>query len=102
MELSTEMALLTQQLRLRQMANEHHRRVTNQVRSQVWQPYASIDDVQYGGTPYLNSHNFGWDHHSNTSWDTSDNNLQSSKVQRSSLVEAMDELRRTQAESTKA
>ena len=73
MELSTEMAFLTQQLRLRKMVNEHHRRVTNQVRSQVWQAYASMDDVQYGGTPYLNKHNFGWDHHSNTSWDTSHN-----------------------------
>ena len=50
MELSIEMTFLTQQLRLRQMANEHHQRVTNQVRSQVWQPYALMDDVQYGGT----------------------------------------------------
>ena len=61
-----------------------------------------MDDVQYGGTPYLNNHNFGWDHHSNTSWDTSHNTLQSPQVQRSSLEEAMDELRRTQAESTMA
>ena len=60
MELSTKMALLTQQLRLRKMVNEHHRRVTNQVRSQVWQPYVSMDDVQYRGNPYLNNHNFGW------------------------------------------
>ena len=50
MELTIEMAFLTQQLRLRKMANEHHQRVTNQVRSQVWQPYASMDYVQYGGT----------------------------------------------------
>ena len=61
-----------------------------------------MDYVQYGGTPYLNNHNFGWDHHSNTSWDTSHNTLQSPQVQRSSLEEAMDELRRTQAESTMA
>ena len=61
MELSTKMALLTQQLRLRQMVNEHHQRVTNQVRSQVSQPYVSMDDVQYGCNPYLNNHNFGWD-----------------------------------------
>ena len=102
MELSTEMAFLTQQLKLRQMANEHHRRLTNQKRSQVWQPYASIDDVEYGGTSYLNYHNFGWDHHSNTLWDTSHNTLQSPQVQRLSLEEAMDELRRTQVESTMA
>ena len=50
MELKTEMALLTQHLRLRQMDNEHHRRVTNQVRSQVWQPYALMNYVQYRGT----------------------------------------------------
>ena len=98
MELSTEMTLLTQQLRLRQITNEHHRRVTNQ----VWQPYASMDDVQYEGTPYLNNHNFGWDHHSNNSWDTSHNTPQFPQVQRSSLEEAMDELRRTQAESIMA
>ena len=96
MELTTKMALLTQQLRLKQMANEHHQRVTNQ----VWQPYVSMDYVQYGGTPYLNNHNFGWDHHSKTSWDTSHNTLKPSQVQRLSLEEAMDELRRTQAEST--
>ena len=60
-----------------------------------------MDDVQ-GGTPYLNNRNFGWDHHLNTSWDTSHNTVQSPQVQRSSLEEAMDELRRTQAESTMA
>ena len=80
MELSTKMTFLTQQLRLRKMANEHHQRVTNQVRSQVWQPYALMDDVQYGGAPYLNNHNFGWDHHLNTSWDTIHNTLQSPQV----------------------
>ena len=102
MELSIEMAFFTQQLRLRQIANEYHRRVMNQVRSQVWQPYASMDDVQYGCTPYLNNHDFGWDHHSNTSYDRSHNTLQSPQVQRSSLEKAMDELRRTQVESTMA
>ena len=102
MELTTEMALLTQQLRLKQMTNEHHLRVINQVRSQVWQPYASIDYVQYRGTPYLNNNNFGWNHYSNTSWDTTHNTLRSPQVQRSNLEEAMDELRRTQAKSTMA
>ena len=58
MEMTTKMNLLTQQLRSRKMVNEHYRRVTNQVRSQVWQPYASMEYVQYGGTPYLNNHNF--------------------------------------------
>ena len=68
----------------------------------MWQPYASMDYVQYEGTPYLNNHNFGWDHHLITSWDTSHNTLPSPKVQRSSLEEAMDELRRIQAESIMA
>ena len=45
MELTTELSLLTQQLRMRQMTNEHHRRVTNQVGSQVWQPYESMDHI---------------------------------------------------------
>ena len=84
------------------MDNEHNRKVTNQVRSQVWKPYALMDYVQYGGTPYLSNHNFGWDHHLNTSWDTSHNTLQSPQVQRSSQEEAMDELRRTKVESTMA
>ena len=50
----------------------------------------------------MNNHNFGWDHYSNTSWDTSHKTLQSPQVQRSSLEEAMDELKRTHVESTMA
>ena len=101
-ELTNALVDLKQQLRMRQLADEHQRRVTTQVRSQVWQPYASMDYAQYGGTPYLSNHNFGWSHHSNTSWNTSYNTLQSPQVQRSSLEEAMDELRRTQAAFTMA
>ena len=101
-ELTNALAHLEQQLRMRQLADEHQRRVTNQLRSQVWQPYASMDYAQYGGTPYLSNHNFGWSHHPNTSWNTSYNTLQSPQVQRSSLEEAMDELRRTQAAFTMA
>ena len=92
MELSTELSLLTQQKRMRQMANEHHQRVTNQVRSQVWQPYELMDHIQYGGTSYLNNQYFGWDHHSNTSWNTSHNTLQTPQVQRSRLEETMAEM----------
>ena len=101
-ELTNALADLEQQLRMRQLADEHQRRVTTQVRSQVWQPYASMDYAQYGGTPYLSNHNFGWSHHRNTSWNTRYDTLQSSQVQRSSLEEAMDELRRTQAAFTMA
>ena len=48
MELTTEMALLTQQL-----AYSQHQRA----RSQVWNPYISMDQVQCGGNPYLNTYN---------------------------------------------
>ena len=98
-ELTNALAHLEQQLRMRQLANEHQRRVTTQVRNQVWQPYAS-EYAQYGGTPYLSNHNFGWSHHPNTSWNTSYTIPHTPQVQRSSLEEAMDELRRAQAEST--
>ena len=101
-ELTNALAHLEQQLRMRQLADEHQRRLTTQVRSQVWKPYGSMDYAQYGGTPYLSNHNFRWSHHPNTSWNTSYNTLQSPQVQRSSLEEAMDELRRTQAAFTMA
>ena len=61
-----------------------------------------MDYAQYGGTPYLSDHNFGWSHHPNTSWNTSYTIPHTPQVQRSSLEEAMDELRRAQAESTMA
>ena len=56
-ELTKQLALLSQQLRMRQLTNEHQRRVITQGRSQVWQPYASKDYAQYGGTLYLINHN---------------------------------------------
>ena len=101
-ELTNALAHLEQQLRMRQLADEHQRRLTTQVRSQVWQPYGSMDYAQYGGTPYLSDHNFRWSHHPNTSWNTSYTIPHTPQVQRSSLEEAMDELRRAQAESTMA
>ena len=85
-----------------QLADEHQKRVTTQVRSQVWQPYASMDYAQYGGNPYLSNHNFGWSHHPNTSWNTSYTIPHTPQVQRLSLEEAMDELRRTQTAFTMA
>ena len=101
-ELTNALAHLEQQLRMQQLDDEHQRRVTTQLRSQVWKPYASMDYAQYGGTLCLSNHNFGWSHHPNTSWNTSYNTLQSPQVQRSSLEEAMDELRRTQIAFTMA
>ena len=97
-QLSNSLALLNQQLGMRQMANEYHQRVTNQVRS----PHMHMAQVQYGGTPYWNNYNPGWEHCLSTLWNTSYNTLQSPQVQRSRLEEALDELRRTQVESTMA
>ena len=97
-ELTNALALLNQQLRMRDMVNEYHQRVTNQVRN----PHMHMTQVRYGGTPYWNNYNPDWQHCPSTSWNTSYNTLQSPQVQRSRLEEAMDELRRTQAESTMA
>ena len=70
-ENTNQLALLSQQLIMTQLANEHQRRVTTKVRGQVWQPYASMDYVQCGGTPYWNNYNSDWQHCPNTSWNTS-------------------------------
>ena len=58
--------------------------------------------VQYGGTPYWNNYNPGWQHCPSISWNTSYNTLESPQVQRSSLEDAMDELRKTQIAFTMA
>ena len=54
MELTTEMTLFTQQLRMRLIANVQHQKA----KSQVWNPHMSMDHVRYGGNPYLNNYNF--------------------------------------------
>ena len=97
-DLTTRLSLLTQQLRMRQLANEHQRRVTTQVRSQVWQTYASMDYAQYGGNQYLSNHNFGWSPLPNTLWNTSYTTLQTPLVQRSNLEDTIAELARSRAE----
>ena len=97
-ELKNTLSLRNQQLGMRQMANEYHQRVTNQVGN----PHMHMTQVQYGGTPYWNNYNPGWQHCSSTSWNTSYNTLQSPQVQRSSLKEDMDELRKTQTAFTMA
>ena len=97
-ELTQQLPLFSQQIRMRQLANEHQRRVTTQVRNQVWKPYASMDYAQYGGTPYLSNQNFGWSHHPNTSWNTSYTILHTPRVQRLSLEEKMAQLERVHVE----
>ena len=76
MDLTTELSLFTQQLRMRQMTNEHHQRVSNQ----VWNPHMSIDHVRYGGTPYLSNLNIGWARHLSTSWEERQDAFHSSYV----------------------
>ena len=83
---------------MRQLTNEHQRRVTTQVRRQVWQPHASMDYVQCGGTPYWKNYNLGWQHCPNTPWNTSYTIPQTPQVQRSSLEEKIVELERFHAE----
>ena len=97
-ELTNALAHLEQQLRMRQSADEHRRRVTTQMRSQVWQQYASMDYAQYGGTLYMSNHNFGWNHHPNTSWNISYTTPHTPQVQRTSLDEQMAELARMHEE----
>ena len=89
MELSTELTLLTQQL-----AHSRHQRV----RSQAWDPYISTNQVQYGGNPYLNTYDSGWQHYLNLSWETSQSTPQPPQEHKSSLEVSMAELRRGQAD----
>ena len=46
----------------------------------------------------MSNHNFGWNHHPNTSWNTSYTTPHTPHVQRSSLDEKMAELARMHAE----
>ena len=67
MELSTELALLIQQL-----AYSQHKRVRSQVRN----PYMSMEQVQFGVNPYLKTLNSSCEHHPKPSWEISQNPLQ--------------------------
>ena len=94
MDLTTELFLLTQQLRMRQMANEHHQRA----KGQVWNPHMSMDHIRYGGTPYWSNLNIGWAHHSSTSWEERQDASHFPHVQRSSLEDTIVELARSRVE----
>ena len=61
-------------------------------------PHMSMNHVQYGGTPYLNNYNFGWDHPSSLAWEASHHTLHSPQCQGSSLEETMIELAKARAE----
>ena len=80
-ELTTELSLLTQQLRVSHIVNEHHQIVRNQMLS----PRLFMHCVRYGGAPYLSNFTVGWDNHLRTSCDERQDTSQSPHVQRSSL-----------------
>ena len=92
--LTNELFILTHQLRMRKMANEHHQRARSQVRN----PHMSTDHVRYRGTPYLSNLNIGWAHHSSPSWEERQDGSHSSHVQRSSLEDTIAELARSRVE----
>ena len=58
----------------------------------------SMEQVQFGDNPYLNTHNSGWQHHPYPSWETSQNALQPPQEHNTCLEEAMAELARSQVE----
>ena len=93
-ELTMEMSLLTQQLRMRQKVNEHHQRVSNQMQS----PQMPMCHVRYGGTQYRGNFNIGWDHHSSTSWEEKQDTSHSPHVQISSWKDTIDVLARLRDE----
>ena len=66
-ELSTQISLLTQELRRMQLAYGRHQRVA----SHVWNPYRPMEQVQYVGNPYLNTYQSGWPYHPHLSRETS-------------------------------
>ena len=59
-----------------------------------------MNHVQYGGTPYLNNYDFGWDCHPRLSWEASPITFHSSQVKRSSLEDAMAKMENLQAQMT--
>ena len=93
-ELTNELNLLNQQLRMRQMANEYHQRVKNQVRN----PHMNMTQVRYGGTPYWNKYNSGWQHCPSTSLNTDYTTLHTPQVQRLSLKEKLAKMEGVHAE----
>ena len=93
MKLSLELTLLTQQL-----ANSRHQRA----KSQVLNLYISMDQTQYGGNPYLNTYNSGWQHYPNLSWETNQSTPQPPQKHKSSLEKTIAEWRSAQAEFSMA
>ena len=63
--LSTQISLLTEELKWRQLANDQHQRVPRQ----CWNLCMPMGQVQYVGNPYLNTNDSRCQYHSYLSWE---------------------------------
>ena len=96
-KLSTQISLLTQELKRKQLAYSRHQRVANH----FWNPYRPMEQVQYVGNPCLNTYQSGWPHHSHLSWETSQNPPLPPHEELTNLEEATIELAKCQVELAK-
>ena len=88
--LSTQTTLLSQQLQIIQLQQR--------VASQPWNSYMQMEQVQYGGSSYLNTYNLGWQPHPHLSWNSNFNGPQPSQEKKAKLEEALEELVKVEAE----
>ena len=86
--LSTQLAFLTQQLQRRKLAYGQHQRVA----SQGWNPYRPMEQVQYVDNPYLNTYNPGLQLPPNLPLNTNSKAPQPPQEKKTNLEEAMVEL----------
>ena len=88
--LTTQTTLLSQQLQIIQLQQR--------VASQPWNSYMHMEQVQYGGSPYLNTYNSRWQPHPHLSWNSNFNVPQPSQEKKAKLEEALEELVKVEAE----
>ena len=89
MELSTELALLTQKL-----ANSHHQRVI----SQVWNLYMPMGQLVYWGNPYINTYDSRFQYHPYLSWETHQDIPQPPQEKKLNLEDALAKMENFQAQ----
>ena len=56
-----------------------------------------MEQVQYGGSPYLNTYNLGWQPHPHLSWNSYFNVPQPPQEKKSKLEKALEELAKAEA-----
>ena len=88
--LTTQTTLLSQQLQIIQLQQR--------VASQPWNSYMHMEQVQYGGSLYLNTYNSRWQPHPHLSWNSNFNVPQPSQEKKAKLEEALEELVKVEAE----